>query len=159
MTKEKKYDIKKIMENKKILYWDSEIVISLTGKNSHKAFIERGQGSFAIGTTGISRGEYDVLVNKNDIINWESLNGYYTLGGWETKNRYPYGNWPRFFYYSGNDIGFINWSCKRAIEEFTWVPQKDMKVDFTNAQINSLYLESKEHKVEMVLGEKMYYST
>lgn len=143
------------MENEKILFGDSEIEISLTGKKSYKIFIEGGQGSFSIGATEVSTHQYDVFVNKNDTINWESLNGYYSLAGWETRNQYPYGNWPRFFYYSGNDIGFINWSCKRAIEEFTWVPQKDMKVDLTNAQISSLYLESTKYKVEMALGEKI----
>lgn len=67
---------------------EREFIISLTGADSRKAVIPGGQGSFSIGTKGISKGEYD-------------------------KEKYPYGDWPRWFYYSGKDTGFTEWSCKR----------------------------------------------
>ena len=36
------------------------IYISLTGEKSHKITIPAGQGSFSIGTMGLSEGKYDV---------------------------------------------------------------------------------------------------
>ncbi len=49
-----------------------KICISLTGENSHKLTIPPGQGSFAIGTKGISEGKYDVYVEKDSRINWNA---------------------------------------------------------------------------------------
>ena len=44
---------------------DREYVISLTGKDSHKVMIPAGQGSFSIGTKGLSEGKYDVWVEPD----------------------------------------------------------------------------------------------
>ena len=44
---------------------DIEYIISLTGKDSHKVMLPVGQGSFSIGTKGISKGEYDVWVEPD----------------------------------------------------------------------------------------------
>lgn len=93
-----------------------EFVISLTGQNSHKVIIPKGQGSFSIGTKGVSKGKYDVWVEQDSVINWDAFNELYTGYGQENKEKYPCGDWPRWIYYSGNDIGFIKWSCKRKIE-------------------------------------------
>ena len=79
---------------------------SLTGEDTHKVTIPLGQGSFSIGTKGISEGKYDVWVEKDTTINWNVFNDCFTGYGEQNKQHYPCGNWPRFFYYSGNDIGF-----------------------------------------------------
>ena len=84
-------------------------MISLTGKDSHKVMIPAGQGSFSIGTKGLSEGKYDVWVEPDSVIDWNAFNAFYTGYGEEKKAEYPYGDWPRWFYYSGNDTGFIEW--------------------------------------------------
>lgn len=57
---------------------DKTVFISLTGKNSHKIKIPAGQGSFSIGTRGISDGKYDVMVEPDKAIIWDSFNIYFT---------------------------------------------------------------------------------
>ena len=133
-----------------------EIILSLTGKDSHKVKIESGQGSFAIGNNKTQNYECDVIVDESLAINWETFEGFYTDAGYENKNNIPFGDWPRFFFFSGNDIGFIDWSFKRKIEDFSWQPQKSMKVDFTNAKIYKLCLETKDNILELSLGENIY---
>lgn len=142
--------------NEKILFNSKEITLSLTGKDSHKVLIEDGQGSFSIGTNNSDEKNFDVLVDENDMINWDTFNGYYTLAGWESKEYYPYGNWPRCFCYHGNDVGFIKWSSKREIEHFILVPQKDMNLDLTNTGIYDLIIEDNGHKIELSLGKDIY---
>ena len=145
------------MNGEKLWFNNKEITLSLTGKDSHKALIEAGQGSFSIGTKNISEEDFDVLVNENDVINWDTFNEFYTpYCYYECKDKYPYGDWPRFFYYCGNDTGFINWSLKRVIEDFSWFPNKDMKVDFTKARIGRLQFGIKNSRLELSLGENIY---
>ena len=115
---------------------DREYVISLTGKDSHKVMIPAGQGSFSIGTKGLSEGKYDVWVEPDSVINWDAFNEFLT--GYSHKADYPYGNWPRWFYYSGNDTGFIEWSKKREIEQFQWFPHNGMRVELADANITHL---------------------
>lgn len=131
-----------------------EFILFLTDKDSHKVSIEVGRGDFLIGTENISSGKFDVLVKENSVINWDTFNGFYVPGWSHIKEKSPYGNWPRFFKYSGNDKGFIEWSKKRKIEDFYWLPQTDVVADFTDSNINSLSLESN-HKIECSLGEKI----
>ncbi|MDE6362923.1 MAG: hypothetical protein K2L86_01450 [Lachnospiraceae bacterium] len=136
-----------------------EYVISLTGKDSHKVVIPAGQGTFSIGTKGISEGEYDVWVEQDSRINWDAFNEFYTGYGREHKEKYPYGNWPRWFYYSGNDTGFIEWSAKRRIEEFHWAIHTDLTADFADAEIGRLGLHTEENTVQIVNCEKIVHLT
>lgn len=136
-----------------------EIIISLTGENSHKISIPRGQGSFSIGTRGISEGKYDVRVEKDSVINWNAFNEFYIGGDQKRKAQAPYGDWPRWFYYSGSDTGFIEWSFKRKIEEFHWAPGTDAAVDFTNADICRLYIHTKDNKIQILTGERILFLT
>ncbi|MDE6055336.1 MAG: hypothetical protein K2G55_16615, partial [Lachnospiraceae bacterium] len=133
---------------------DREFTISLTGVDSHKVVIPRGQGSFSIGTKGISKGKYDVWVEKDSVIDRDAFNCLYTGYGQGNKEKYPYGDWPRWFYYFGNDTGFIEWSYKRRIEEFQWVPHMDMTVDFTRADIYRLFIDTEDSKIRILSGEK-----
>ena len=55
-----------------------EIILSLTGKDSHKVKIESGQGSFAIGNNKTQNYECDVIVDESLAINWETFEGFYT---------------------------------------------------------------------------------
>lgn len=129
--------------------------ISLTGEKSHKVSIPIGQGSFSIGTKGISRGKYDVWIEKDSVINWDAFNEFYTGFGQNKRELFPYGDWPRFFYYSGNDQGFIEWSIKREIEEFHWFPNKDMIVDLTKANIKKLSVHAENNTLQISTGEKL----
>lgn len=138
---------------------NKEFVISLTGKNSHKVLIPRGQGTLSIGTRGISKGKYDVWVEQDSVINWDAFDGFFIGGDQNRKERSPYGDWPRWFYYSGNDTGFIEWSSKRKIEEFHWFPRADMAVDFANADICRLYIQSENGKIQILTGEKIVFLT
>lgn len=130
-----------------------EYTISLTGADSHKVSLPLGQGSFSIGTKGISKGKYDVWVEKDSVINWDAFNHFYTGYDAQNKEKHPYGSWPRWFYYSGNDTGFIEWSHKRYIEEFHWMPDADVSVDFTGTDIYRLFIGAERGKVEIRLGE------
>lgn len=141
--------------NDKIMFGEKEITLSLTSKNSHKVVTEPGQGSFSIGAKSNFSKKYDAEIDEDSIINWEAFDGYYTLARWQEKNKYPYGDWPRFFYYNGNDTGFIKWSTKRKIEDFSWSPQKDMIVDFKNSNIYSLELYVKSNQINLSLGDKI----
>jgi len=130
-----------------------KLTISLTGEFSHEAKIEPGQGSFHIGVKGIDDEYIDVWVDKDDKINWNAFNKCETIFRPIIAKSIK---WPRFFSYTGNDIGFIKWSTKRKIEDFTWKPQKEMTVDFTDANIYNLYIKS-DYKLNLSFGEKIKY--
>jgi hypothetical protein len=131
---------------------DKPTHISLTGEKSHKISIPVGQGSFSIGTTGLSEGKYDVWVDDGKPINWSAFNGIYTGHGRQNTEQYPFGNWPRWFYYSGNDKGFIEWSCKRHIEQFHWFTYENASIDLTKASIYGFSLHINKGQVEISIG-------
>ncbi len=141
----------------KKLGYGKVLTISLTGEYSHQAFIQPGQGSFSIGVKGIDAEKFtDVWVDKDDKINWDSFNRCEIFFPERLKDDDVYSGWPRFFYYTGNDIGFIEWSKKRNIEDFTWKPQMDMNVDFSNSHIGHLYIHSN-NKLDMIIGDYVKY--
>ena len=84
--------------------------LSLTGENSHVFDLQLGQGSLSIGTKGVSEGKYDIWVEPGVTINWDAFNECYTGYGECHKDEYPFGNWPRWIYYSGIDTGFVKWT-------------------------------------------------
>lgn len=129
--------------------------ISLTGEKSHKVNIPIGQGSFSIGTKGLSEGEYDVWVEKDSRINWDAFNEFFTGYGRQHSELYPYGDWPRFLYYSGNDQGFIDWSSKRPVEDFHWSPQENVFVDLTKANINRMFIHTEKYTSRISIGDKI----
>jgi len=130
------------MEN--IMDRDKPFTISLTGKDSHTIKVQSGQGSFSIGDMEMDEKKFDILVDKDEPINWECFNDF------STPASYP---WPRFLYYWGNDSGFNQWSEKRQIEDFTWCPLKPVSVDFSGAQIGRLTLVIKNHNINLQLGK------
>ena len=133
-----------------------KIQLSLTKENSHTISISPGQGSLAIGTIGMDKKHFDVLVDENLPINWDTFNTCFTGAGQENKEIYPYGDWPRFIYYSGNDIGFIKWTAKRKTEDFSWTPQKSIIADFTKVNIRNLsIIQSKSIKIGLKLGKNI----
>ena len=135
-----------------------DFIISLTGDKSHAIKIPLAQGSFAIGLNNMDAKNFDVLVSDDLPINWDCFNTFYTGSGEDKKELYPNGNWPRFFYYSGNDDGFVKWSQKRKIEDFTWSPQKAISVDFSKSNINSLHINVETDKINLQLGSHSYFS-
>lgn len=124
---------------------DNPINISLTSTDSHTVKIPAGQGSFSIGLVGMDKKKFDVLVEDDLPINWNSFDEFKTPAG---------GNWPRFFYYFGNDIGFIEWSKKRPIEDFYWYPSKPLSIDLSNVQIRSFSIKTTESAIKLNLGNK-----
>lgn len=122
---------------------DIEFSLSLTGENSHDIKIMAGQGSFSIGTIGISQGDYDAWVDVNDKINWHSF---------DKLNFSKVYKWPRSIEYSGNDTGFVDWSYNRKIEKFYWIPQSDVHLNMTKANIRYFYLDNKNFEIELSLG-------
>lgn len=144
-----------IIDKKYNNVFNKKLTISLTGELSHQANIVMGQGSFGIGVKGIdSERVIDAWVNKDDKIYWESFNKCQIFH--PLKESEEYSVWPRFFYYTGNDIGFIKWSQKRHIEDFTWKPQKEMNVDFSDSHINYLYIHTN-HKLNLTFGNYINY--
>jgi len=130
-----------------------EIVISLTGRDSHTLRVPPGQGSLSIGTRGLSQGKYDLWVDEGAVIDWDAFNGLYTGYGETHREELPYGDWPRWFYYSGSDTGFIAWSAKRRIEEFHWTPKTDLTADLTGADIDRLYVHTGGSQIRLSTGE------
>ena len=54
--------------------------------------------------------------------------------------------WPRHIGYCGNDAGFIGWSERRPIEQFSWTPAfgDACRVDAGAARIQTLQLRTEE---------------
>lgn len=130
-------------------------IISLTGENSHNITIPLGQGSLSIGTKGISLGRYDIWVDQDSPINWNAFNEFFTQAEKQNIEHYPCGNWPRFFYYSGNDQGFIEWSHLRLIEDFHWFPLESTSANFSNANIRRLFLHVGANKIKISSANKI----
>ena len=128
--------------------------LSLTGENSHIFDLQAGQGSLSIGTKGISEGKYDIWVEPGDTINWDAFNECFTYYGERQKKEHPFGDWPRWIYYSGMDTGFIEWTSKRKTEGFHWTPTKDVSVDMENVVISERTINLKQH-VKMTVGPKV----
>lgn len=121
-------------------------LISLTGVDSHKIKIPDGQGSFSIGTKGISQGKFDAIVDAGAKVNWPVFQ--------ESQFESTYA-WPRFFYYSGNDCSFAQWSIDRRIETFSWRPYEDVVLDASECNISRLHIHSFGNKVHLQLGTKV----
>jgi len=136
---------------------EEKIQLSLTSENSHTVKIPPGQGSFSIGTLGMNPKKFDVLVDNTLPIHWDCFNSFFTGSGNNNKHLYPYGDWPRFFYYWGNDLNFITWSQKRAIEEFTWCPNAPISADFTKSNIGRLIINAEVSKIALQLGTHRYF--
>ncbi len=136
-----------------------ETVISLTGRDSHTLHVPPGQGSLSIGTRGLSQGEYDLWVEQGETINWDAFNGRSPGYGLTHRETLPYGDWPRWIYYSGSDTGFIAWSSKRRIEEFHWTPQTDLTVNFTAADIDRLSIHARGGQIRLSTGKNTRFLT
>lgn len=95
-----------------------EFNLELTSGKIYKFKPLIDQGSCSIGIKGILKGKYDILLEEDTPVNWDAFNHLFTSVTEGQFQQYPYGNWPRFFQYSGNDICFVQWSSKRYIEEF-----------------------------------------
>ncbi|KAF1025580.1 MAG: hypothetical protein GAK29_01819 [Acinetobacter bereziniae] len=132
---------------------DTPIYISLTGTNSHQIKIPAGQGSFSIGRIGMDKKKFDALVDENAVIDWDVFNTFYTPHGQQNAHLHPYGDWPRFFYYWGNDIGFVEWAKKRAIENFFWQPSRPLCLDLSDAQIRNLAVKSIDNPIKLTLDQ------
>lgn len=124
--------------------YDTPFLLALTGEGSHKVKISAGQGSFAIGTKNESVGKFDALVEAGAQIMWSTFDDFTTPAG---------SLWPRVFYYSGADCNFAKWSEHRRIETFNWSPNKDVTLDCSLAQIDTLTIHSSGNKVKLLLGE------
>lgn len=134
---------------------DETLKLSLTGEDSHVFHKPSGQGSLSIGTKGISEGKYDIWVEEGYPINWEAFNGLYIPASRNDLHRHPYGDWPRWFYYSGDDAGFISWSSRRYIEDFTWILHRGTAVDLTGAHIGRFFLRVPEEPVKLKVGKQI----
>lgn len=130
---------------------DTPIYISLTGTDSHQIKIPAGQGSFSIGRIGMDKKKFDVLVGENAVIDWDVFNTFYTPHGQQNAHLHPYGDWPRFFYYWGNDTSFVEWSKKRVIENFFWQPSRSLCLDLSDAQIRNLAIKSNDDLIKLTL--------
>lgn len=132
---------------------DTPIYISLTGMDSHQIKIPAGQGSFSIGRIGMDKKKFDVLVGENAVIDWDVFNTFYTPHGQQNAHLHPYGDWPRFFYYWGNDTSFVEWSKKRVIENFFWQPSRSLCLDLSDAQIRNLAIKSNDDLIKLTLDQ------
>ena len=79
----------------------------------------------------------DLHVAPDAAIHWPALDPYATPAG---------SPWPRHIGYCGNDAGFIGWSERRPIEQFSWTPAfgDACRVDAGAARIQTLQLRLEE---------------
>jgi hypothetical protein len=121
--------------------------ISLTGPDSHTVSIPLAQGSFSIGIKGVSKGQFDVMIDGDAPVRWAAFDKFQTPAG---------SPWPRFFHYFGNDTGFVEWSRARPVEDFFWHPYKPVSADLSKAQINRLLIHVAD-RVKLILGDRLNY--
>lgn len=125
---------------------------ALTPNRTYQVTMDSHQGSFSIGLIGMDKDLFDVLIEPNQRMNWDAFNDD------DTKNTSLAGDLPRWFSYYGNDTGFIDWSSKRLIEDFTWCPQGDVQADFSQANIRTLSIIN-HHQCSLVLPKNFYRLT
>jgi hypothetical protein len=105
------------------------IVLSLTGPESHTIEVPAGQGSLSIGPVVPGAAEPDVVVGPDDVLDWSAFDAFPRNAGY---------HWPRVLRYQGNDTGFFAWSQRRRIEQFLWIPTTPITVDGSVARIDHL---------------------
>ncbi len=107
---------------------DKPVKLSLTARDSHCVKIQSGQGSFSFGPAKHRHAKkFDAIVQPDVPINWAVFE--------------QFAGWPRYFDYTGNDAGFIQWSVKREIENITWEPCSSQQLDCSGANIYHFFLE------------------
>ena len=110
--------------------------LGLTEPGSHVLIREAGRGDLVIGPAGMGK-KADLHVAPDAAIHWPALDPYATPAG---------SPWPRHIGYCGNDAGFIGWSERRPIEQFSWTPAfgDACRVDAGAARIQTLQLRLEE---------------
>ncbi|WZB76160.1 hypothetical protein WJ972_09940 [Achromobacter insuavis] len=93
---------------------------------------EAGRGDVILGPAGMDR-KADLRVAPDDAIHWPAFDPFATPAG---------SPWPRHLYYHGNDSGFLGWSERRRIEQFTWAPAfaDTRRIDARAADIQTLQI-------------------
>ncbi|UJF35557.1 hypothetical protein [Paenibacillus hexagrammi] len=107
--------------------------IDLTGPHSHTLVIEPGVGSLSIGPPNLGK-KVDLHVEPYEGIDWTVFDAFATPSG---------SPWPRFLYYTGSDMGFLEWSRKRIIEEMTWTPilSADTVADASQSILHGVHID------------------
>ena len=110
--------------------------LGLTEPGSHVLIREAGRGDLVIGPAGMGK-KADLHVAPDAAIHWPAFDPYATPAG---------SPWPRHIGYHGNDAGFIGWSERRPIEQFSWTPAfgDARRVDAGAARIQTLLLRLEE---------------
>lgn len=110
--------------------------LGLTEPGSHVLIREAGRGDLVIGPAGMGK-KADLHVAPDAAIHWPAFDPYATPAG---------SPWPRYIGYHGNDAGFIGWSERRPIEQFSWTPAfgDARRVDAGAARIQTLLLRLEE---------------
>jgi hypothetical protein len=119
------------------------LTLSLTGPSSHTVVVGAGVGGIVLGSAD---GFFDthIDVGADDRLDWSVFDEFTTQSGIL---------WPRWFYYRGNDAGWLDWSTRRSVERFTWEPTRPAAVDASRANIDRLVLCLRDHPVDIVLPE------
>jgi hypothetical protein len=118
------------------------IVLSLTGPESHTIEVPAGQGSLSIGPVVPGAAEPDVVVGPDDVLDWSSFDAFPKHAGY---------HWPQVLRYQGNDVGFFAWSQRRKIEQFHWTPTTHVTVDGSAARIEHLTVSLRDAALTIVL--------
>ena len=109
--------------------------LGLTEPGSHVLIREAGRGDLVIGPAGMGK-KADLHVAPDAAIHWPAFDPATPAGS----------PWPRHIGYHGNDAGFIGWSERRPIEQFSWTPAfgDARRVDAGAARIQTLLLRLEE---------------
>lgn len=126
--------------------------IDLTGPRSHTLVIEPGVGSLYIGPSQLGK-KANLHVEPDTPIDWTVFEVFATPDG---------SPWPRFLYYTGSDVGFLDWARERPIEEMTWVPvlSADTVADASQSKLHGLHikLDPSENRLHLKLPKHLDYS-
>ena len=122
--------------------------LDLTGPHSHTLDRQLGVGSLAIGPPELGK-KVELHVEPDAHIQWSVFDAFATPAG---------SPWPRYLYYTGNDVGFVEWAWKRPVEQISWTPllTEDKAIDASRSILHSLYIKltpSSSGCLHMVLPE------
>ncbi len=111
--------------------------VDLTGPGSHTVTRELGKGWLSIGPVGS-----DLIVDGNEQINWNALDDSEACAN----------DWPGRVQYEGSDPAFAAWASSRhGLSSAEFIATGDTVLDFMNAHLQYLFLESREHTITVQL--------
>ena len=123
-----------------------ELVLSLTGRESHRLYWARGVGNMYVGPNAQGARTPQAIVSANASLNWWALDAVPPAGAGYAM--------PRWLRYEGNDAGIFTWLAMRdrVLERLELWPSGDLTADASDANLHDFWLRKAEAaQVSLVL--------